>query len=227
MHDQPNPSAALRRAVFINKDAGLLDPPVSGGDAIGLLFGAAAPRALAALASAGFVLVLTTNQGRLALGQLTRLQFARLQSLLELCLLAEAGVTLLDVMVCGHAPGNDGRPACLCRKPAPGMLTRAARMHRLDLEASWLVAESQDDVEAGRRANCRTVLLDGNHSAGQLPLRPLRRPDARAKDWDEAATLILHELAKVPDVVKPRRTGEAARAEPGGDRRSFWPRWAN
>ena len=47
---------------------------------------------------------------------------------------------------------------CECRKPAPGMLLRAAREHRIDLSRSWFIGDILDDVEAGKRAGCRSVL---------------------------------------------------------------------
>jgi histidinol phosphatase-like enzyme len=46
---------------------------------------------------------------------------------------------------------------CGCRKPRPGLLHAAAVDHQLDLASSWAVGGEQD-VEAGRRAGCRTVL---------------------------------------------------------------------
>ena len=49
---------------------------------------------------------------------------------------------------------------CMCRKPMPGMLVRAAREHDIDLQASWMLGDILHDVEAGNRAGCRTVLID-------------------------------------------------------------------
>jgi len=50
-------------------------------------------------------------------------------------------------------------PACSCRKPAPGMLLDAARKYQLDLAASWMIGDSEVDVEAGRNAGCKTARL--------------------------------------------------------------------
>ena len=179
-----------RRAVFIDKDGTLVENVPYNVDPDLLRFRPAALAALAALAQAGFELLLATNQSGLAHGYFTRRQFSKLQRVLEQRLLDEAGVRLLDVLVCPHAPGPDGAPACLCRKPTPGMLTRGARMHGIDLTGSWMVGDTLDDVEAGRRAGCRTVLLDsGGETLWQRS--PLRTPDACLKDWDEVAHLII------------------------------------
>lgn len=190
MPNDTRSARAPRRAVFIAKDGTLVENVPYNIDPALLRFRPAAREALAALARAGFALLLATNQSGLARGFFTRRQFARLQGVLEQRLHDEAGITLLDVLVCPHAPGEGGAPACLCRKPAPGLLMRAARMHRLDLAASWMVGNTLDDVEAGRRAGCRTVLLD---SGGETVWRrsPMRTPHARLQDWDEVAHLVL------------------------------------
>jgi histidinol-phosphate phosphatase family protein len=87
---------------------------------------------------------------------------------------------------CPHAP----HAGCNCRKPAPGLLERAAREHGVSLEASWVVGDILDDIEAGRRAGCRTVLLDnGNETEWQIT--PERVPHHIAHDLGEAAALIL------------------------------------
>ena len=78
--------------------------------------------------------------------------------------------------------------ACDCRKPQPGLLLRAAAEQQIDLAHSWFVGDILDDVEAGHRAGCRTVLVDlGTES---LPTSPLRRPDLVAGDTPHALALI-------------------------------------
>jgi D-glycero-D-manno-heptose 1,7-bisphosphate phosphatase len=66
---------------------------------------------------------------------------------------AAAGARFDAVYYCPH----DFQPPCECRKPQPGMLLKAARKHELDLSRSWMVGDSEHDMEAGRRAGCRTV----------------------------------------------------------------------
>lgn len=179
-----------RPAVFIEKDGTLVENVPYKADPALLHFMPAAPEALAALSAAGFALVVVTNQSGLALGRFTRAAFAELQAAFELRLRELAGVVLTDFVLCPHRAGPDGVPVCLCRKPAPGMLTRAARVHGLDLARSWMVGDTLDDVEAGHRAGCRTVLFDsGRESRRQGP--PLRTPHASCTDWDDIAHLLL------------------------------------
>ena len=135
-------------------------------------------------------IVVVTNQPGLATGRFTRREFAALETALRRRVHEEAGVEIAAIYCCPHAAGPDQQPACLCRKPAPGMLHQAAIAHGLDLPACWLVGDILDDVEAGHRAGCRSVLLDvGNET--EWKLSPIREPEARCADLLEAARFIL------------------------------------
>jgi len=180
-------SPRLRPAVFVDKDGTLVEADEqAAADPSRLRWMPGAGEALARLQAAGLALVLVTNESGIARGAFTRAQFARLQGTLLQRLKDEFGVTLTDVAVCPHAPDPQGRPACLCRKPAPGMLTRAARAHGLDLTRSWMVGDLLDDVEAGHRAGASGLLLD---TGGETVWRrsPLREPDGRFSDWPSLA----------------------------------------
>jgi D-glycero-D-manno-heptose 1,7-bisphosphate phosphatase len=116
---------------------------------------------LCRLAQSGVALLIITNQSALARGYLTDAGFAAAQSSFEQAL-AGAGVRFDGVYHCPHHP--DGVVAalavrCGCRKPEPGLLLRAAAEHGIDLTRSWMVGDQPSDVEAGRRAGCRTVLI--------------------------------------------------------------------
>lgn len=186
----PESAPATRAAVFIDKDGTLLDQVPHNTDPARLRFQPGALESLAALATAGLALVVVTNQSGLSLGTFTRWQFSQLQAALERQLNETAGIALTDFVVCPHTPTPEGQPACLCRTPAPGMLIRAARAHRIDLAASWMVGDTLDDIEAGRRAGCRTLLLN---TGGETEWRrsPLRTPHARCSRWDAVTPLIL------------------------------------
>src|SRR5207302_1816097 len=69
--------------------------------------------------------------------------------------LAANGAKIDEIHYCPH----ETHPPCSCRKPAPGMLLAAARAHDIDLTASWMIGDSEIDVEAGRNAGCRTALV--------------------------------------------------------------------
>jgi D-glycero-D-manno-heptose 1,7-bisphosphate phosphatase len=174
--------AGLRAGLFIDKDGTLIENVPYNVDPALLRFMPHAGQALARLQRAGLVLIIVTNQSGLARGRFTRAEFARLQHELLQRMQEEFGVAIDDVAVCPHAPDDDGRPACLCRKPAPGMLISMAQRHGLDLTRCWMLGDTLDDVEAGHRAGAGGLLFD---SGGETVWRrsPLREPDAVFTDW--------------------------------------------
>lgn len=178
-----------RPAVFVDLEGTLVEP-----EDFALHAGVApcvrgAPEALRALVGAGFAVIIVTNQSGLALGRFTRSEFAVREARLQRALQDVVDVQVGSFMVCPHRPGPDGRPACLCRKPAPGLLLRAARAQHLDLAGSWMIGDSDDDIEAGRRAGCRTVLLRPGSDTSASQTR-LRMPHRRCTEWDE----VVHEV---------------------------------
>lgn len=111
--------------------------------------------------------------------------------LLAMC--AAAGMPLAGFYYCPHAPigvGQAEHAGCRCRKPRPGLLLDAADQHGIDLRRSWMVGDILDDVEAGRRAGCRTVLID-NGNETEWAVSRLRVPDYCAPDlgWRAACWL--------------------------------------
>jgi D-glycero-D-manno-heptose 1,7-bisphosphate phosphatase len=93
----------------------------------------------------------------------------------------DALAPITKIYVCPHEGG------CECRKPAPGMLLRAAEEHAIDLHASWVVGDSATDIEAGKRAGCRTTWIRD----GMAQKISGVRPDLQAKDLRHAVKLIL------------------------------------
>jgi D-glycero-D-manno-heptose 1,7-bisphosphate phosphatase len=106
--------------------------------------------ALARLKEAGFLLVVVSNQPDVARGVTS---VAAVEAInIEL----SARLPLDQIRMCYH----DGKDACLCRKPQPGMLLEAARELDIDLYSSFMVGDRWRDVEAGQRAGCRTFFID-------------------------------------------------------------------
>lgn len=127
--------------------------------------------ALRLLRAAGARLVVVTNQAGVARGLMTRADVARVNRRL-MALLAVEGVWLDSIEVCPHHPDFTG--PCRCRKPAPGLLTRAARRLGLDLSRSWMVGDAPGDLEAGEAAGARTALVRTGYGKGTA-----RRPAGR------------------------------------------------
>jgi histidinol phosphatase-like enzyme len=79
------------------------------------------------------------------------------------------------------------RIACDCRKPRPGMITSLAVEHGIDLARSWMIGDTPADVEAGRLAGCRTILVGGRVDADSA-----LSPDHVVGDLAEAAGIIVN-----------------------------------
>jgi len=191
-----------RRAVFLDKDGTLVEDVPYNVDPARLRLTPHAAEGLRLLQASGYLLIVVTNQPGLALGHFDRAALARLQAAL-VRLLAGQGVSLAGFHACPHAASADPkRPNCLCRKPAPGLLRQGAQAHGVDLARSWMVGDILHDVEAGRRAGCRTVLLDvGNETQWQMS--PLRQPHHRCPDLLEAARTILRADGQPLDPTTP------------------------
>ena len=178
------------RALFLDRDGTLVHPrhyPARPRDLV--LYDGIAP-GLRRLQRAGFQLVVITNQAGIARGYFGEAELAAMHAHLAAAL-AGQGVRLEAIYHCPHHP--DGTiPAlatrCECRKPAPGMLLRAARELRIDLACSWMAGDILDDIEAGNRAGCRTVLVD--LGTEQPTLAPTRAPTYIARDTAHALRIV-------------------------------------
>ncbi len=117
-------------------------------------FIAGVPQALRQLQDAGWALVVVTNQSGIARGYYSEADYQRLTAHMRQALRAEC-VELDAVLHCPHWPEADVpayRLACDCRKPAPGMLLRAAASLNIDLRASVLVGDRLGDMQAAQAA---------------------------------------------------------------------------
>ena len=78
---------------------------------------------------------------------------------------------------------------CECRKPKPYFLLKAARDYGIDLENSWMIGDRDTDIECGKAAGTRTILIEEPHSSGS---RGSSNPDFRAANLKDAVTIILN-----------------------------------
>jgi D-glycero-D-manno-heptose 1,7-bisphosphate phosphatase len=145
---------------------------------------------LRCLQESGFRLVVVTNQSGIARGYFTEADLRQMHAHLA-AQLARNGVRLDAIYHCPHHPDGaipELAVRCTCRKPQPGMVLQAAADLGLDPRHSWLVGDILDDVEAGNRAGCRTILVD--LGTEPPPERAVRRPDFVARDTLHALQII-------------------------------------
>lgn len=175
----------MRRAIFLDRDGVLnrvfLQPdgkthPPQTLEQLDILPGV--PEACMSLRRAGFLLIVVSNQPDVARGKQRREVVEAINQILQL------KIFLDEVRVCFH----DNDDNCFCRKPKPGMLLDAAKDWAIDTGKSFMIGDRWTDIEAGRRARCQTVLINGS------PEELLRcRPNFQAGSLFEAAGWILNQ----------------------------------
>lgn len=121
--------------------------------------------AIKAINQSGYLAIVVTNQPVIARGETSVEELETIHNKME-TLLGNEGAYLDAIYYCPHHPhkGYEGevpelKIECDCRKPKPGMLLNAAKDFNIDLSQSWMVGDSENDVEAGRAAGCKTSLI--------------------------------------------------------------------
>lgn len=182
-----------KKAIFLDKDGTLITNVPYSTDPNQILLCPGAGKVLRQLAEAGYELVVVSNQSGVARGYYPEDALRRVEKHLRGLVCAEAGVDLAGFFYCPHHP--DGcvpgySRECPCRKPKPGMLLQAAREMDIDLRQSWMIGAVLDDIEAGRRAGCHTILVNqGNET--EWCISPERQPHFILSDLEQAAHTVL------------------------------------
>lgn len=167
-----------QRAVFLDRDGtinqyvGFLKRP----EDFQLIDGAA--EAIRRINRSGCLAIVVTNQPVIARGDVTWEQLDEIHRKME-TLLGREGAYLDDIFICPHHP-DSGFPGevpaykiqCGCRKPKPGLLLRAAEKYNIDLAQSWMIGDSQSDVEAGKAAGCRALQVS-DHFTLRDAIKPI------------------------------------------------------
>jgi len=174
----------MKRAVFLDKDGTLIrDVPYNIDVALVTLMPHVA-EALSMLRDEGYLLIVISNQPGMGLGYFGEKELQAVSVHMD-HLLNAYGIKLDAFYYCPHVEGT-----CKCRKPQPGLLLRAASDYDIDLSSSWMIGDILNDVEAGRRAGCCTILVDnGNETEWRLDEH--RIPHHRVKDMRAAAKTVL------------------------------------
>jgi D-glycero-D-manno-heptose 1,7-bisphosphate phosphatase len=123
----------------------------------------------------GYKILVVSNQPDVARGEIT-------QGILDLMTQKMRWELSVDeIYICPH----DDPHGCSCRKPKPGMLIQAAEKWKIDLASSFLIGDTWKDIEAGKAAGCRTILLDA-------PYNQDVQCDFRVNSLSEAVSVILN-----------------------------------
>jgi len=172
-------------AIFLDKDGTLIDDVPDNVDPGRIKLAHRALEGVRLLTDHDYRLIVVTNQPGIARGLFSEEDLRGVASHINK-LLAEIEVQLSGFYYCPHLSDGD----CTCRKPEPGLILRAAEEHNLDLTRSWFIGDILNDIEAGRRAGCRTILID-NGNETEWRSTPDRIPDYLARNLAEAAWLLI------------------------------------
>jgi D-glycero-D-manno-heptose 1,7-bisphosphate phosphatase len=147
----------MNRAVFLDRD-GVINRKAPEGQYVTLWrevhFLPHVAEGIALLKRAGFLVIVISNQRCVAKGLVSDAGVQELHQRMQKELKGK-GAAIDAFYYCPHEL-NEG---CECRKPSPGMILKAAEEHQVDLAGSWMVGDSEHDVEAGKRAGCKTAFL--------------------------------------------------------------------
>lgn len=186
----------MRKAVFLDKDGTLIIDLPYNVDPAHITWQEGVFEALRSLSAIGYLLVIVTNQSGVARGYFEEADLAALDAAMR-AEMSKKGVQLdgfyyspyhVEGVVKKYTLQSD------CRKPGSGMLMKAAEELQIDLSASWMIGDTLSDVEAGKRANCKTILI--SDTALKIENEP-QRPDHIVRTIVEAANIIT-DLSSAP-----------------------------
>ena len=196
----------MTKAVLLDRDGVINQKPKEGEyiiswDDFHILPGVA--DGIALLNRAGYRVFVVTNQRCVAKGLLSVADLEKIHEQMSQAL-SRAGAKLDGIYYCPH----DYEPSCNCRKPAPGMLLEAAQAHGVDLQSSWVVGDSEIDIQAGKSAGCKTARVfteHEKHNIGADTPDILGRVEIKASSLLDSACQILEWDAR-PRIQPKKRT---------------------
>ena len=148
-----------RRAIFLDRDGTLMDEVNYCNDPATVQAIPGAGETLALLREQGWLTVIVTNQSGLAKGLITPAQYEAVNAEL----LRQLGGGIDAIYFCADHPDTPTER----RKPQPGMLLEATLDLEIDLSNSWMIGDKPIDVECGRNAGCRTILVKTGYGSKQ------------------------------------------------------------
>jgi len=181
-----------RKAVFLDKDGTLIpDVPYNvNPDLISLQDGVI--EGLQLLQKAGYIFVVISNQAGVARGYFQINELEKVKQKIDL-LLNKEGIEIERYYFCPHHPQGkipEYTMACNCRKPQPGMILQALKDLDIVAESSWMIGDILNDVEAGNRAGCRSIIIENGNETEWVE-GSFRTPAYAAANFLSAANFII------------------------------------
>jgi len=195
-----------RKAIFIDRDGTLIEDVGHLSDINEIRLFRNSGKALNQINNSGILGICVTNQPVIARGELTIDGLKDIHAQLELMLSMEKGY-LNDIFYCPHYPesGFKGEVRslkinCECRKPNIGMIKEASRIYSINLQKSWIIGDSCNDMLAGNRAGLKKILVLTGETTERLKLKCC--PDFTFSSFYYATNWILFKYYKISKILK-------------------------
>lgn len=152
----------MKRAIFLDRDGVIVKDKgyVHKIEDLEIIGGAA--DAIKNFNKAGFLVIVISNQSGIARGLYKELDLDLFNKEMIKRLKVQ-GAIVDSVYFCPHHPNEakleNYKKICECRKPAPGLILKASKEHNVDLKHSWMIGDRESDIEAGKKAGCKTILI--------------------------------------------------------------------
>ena len=160
----------MERAVFVDRDGVISEEVGYLGDCDRLRLIPHSAEAVKLVNQSGLKIIAITNQSGVARGYFSEEMLGDIHRKMEM-LLSDQGAFLDGIYYCPHHPEGTVeayRMECDCRKPAAGLLIRAAKEHSIDVSSSYLVGDKHTDIECARRAGARGILVLTGYGRDEL-----------------------------------------------------------
>ncbi len=186
------------RAVFLDRDNTLIEDPgyISDPGQVRLMHGVT--DALRQLGKMDYKLIVITNQSGIARGYFDEVKLKDIHNKLEQLLWVE-DVSLDGIYYCPYHPeGVIGkyRMESELRKPNPGMLLKAAQDKDIDLSQSWMIGDSERDIQAGQAAGCKTIFIEPSVAYAKIKYEKVKA-DYSVNNLKEAVNIIKSRERKI------------------------------
>jgi len=202
-----------QRAVFIDRDGTISEEVGYINHASRFRLFPYAASAIKHLNENGWLAIVITNQAGVARGYFSEdtIQTVHAAMTKEL---ESSGARLDAIYYCAHHPSVGEPPYrldCDCRKPKPGLISRAAKDFDIDLEESWMVGDRYSDVELARNAGVKSMFVMSGYGRGEW--------EHQSASWNEQPDLVAEDLLEAVESIlgKALKTGaDKMSALPGG-----------
>jgi len=188
---------AARKAVFLDKDGTLITDVPYNVIPENIVLSNNCLSGLKKLQNEGYLLIIVSNQSGVARGYFKEEALDAVKQQIKI-MLAKTGIFLDGFYYCPHYTEGSVKQyvtECDCRKPKPGMLIKSSTDLNIDLNSSWMIGDILNDVEAGNRAGCKSILIDNGNETEWQP-GDWRIPTACVQNINEAADYILKQYDK-------------------------------